>query len=73
MNYGYFQIRGANGRKYNISLLSPQPFEYAKSAFEKVKKIYKLAGVEENCAMVIGQEEHRFYAEQAWKVFAKHI
>lgn len=50
-----------------------QPFEAAKSAFEKVKKIYRSAGAEENCAMVIGQEGHRFYANEAWKVFAKHI
>lgn len=39
-------------------------------AFETIRKIYKKAGAEGNCHLVIGEEGHRFYAEQSWPVFA---
>jgi len=38
-------------------------------AFETIKKIYKKAGAEENCTMVVGDEGHRFYSKLAWPVF----
>ena len=50
-----------------------QPFEAAKTAFEKVKSIYKAAGAPKNCQMVVGQEGHRFYADSAWEVFDTYI
>lgn len=40
-------------------------------AFETIKKIYKKAGAENNCRLVVGEEGHRFYAKQAWPVFAE--
>ena len=43
--------------------------------FERVKNIYRAAGVADLCKMVIGEGGHRFYADIAWgamlKLFAK--
>lgn len=50
-----------------------QPFDAAEEAYEKVKKIYKASGSPDNCAMVIGDEGHRFYADKAWDVFDSHM
>lgn len=38
-------------------------------AYDTIKKIYKKAGCEENCTLVVGEGGHRFYAEQGWKAF----
>jgi len=46
-----------------------QPFEAAEAEYETVKKIYRAAGVPDNCAFVAGEEGHRFYAAQAWPIF----
>lgn len=46
-----------------------QPFESAKSEFERVKVIYDKAGAKDNCQFVVGPEGHRFYADLAWDVF----
>lgn len=50
-----------------------QPFESAKKEFERVKEIFKCAGAEEHCEMVVGPNGHRFYADLAWDVFDKFI
>lgn len=39
--------------------------------YDTIKKIYKKAGVEGNCELVVGSEGHRFYAKDAWPVFKK--
>ncbi|MBQ8196509.1 MAG: acetylxylan esterase [Clostridia bacterium] len=39
--------------------------------FETVKKIYKAAGVPDNCAMVTGEGGHRYYKDIAWAAFDK--
>ncbi len=49
------------------------PLETAKSSFAIVKKIYEAAGAGENCRHIIGAEGHRFYAADAWPVFARYI
>ena len=38
-------------------------------AYNTVEKIYKKAGCEDNCRLVLGPEGHRFYANPSWKVF----
>jgi len=38
-------------------------------AFDTIKRIYKKAGCEDNCRLVVGEDGHRFYADPAWKVF----
>ena len=50
-----------------------QPFASAVEGFEKVKQIYAHAGSSENARMVIGEEGHRFYGAQSWKVFNEII
>ena len=50
-----------------------QPFEAAKEAFEVVKAIYDAASVPGNCDMVVGAQGHRFYAEDAWPIFDRHM
>ena len=40
-------------------------------AFETIKQIYKAAGAEDQCHLVVGPEGHRFYADLSWPVFAK--
>ena len=49
------------------------PIEPAKRSFEIVKDIYKAAGAPENCRHIIGDGEHRFFAADAWPVFAEFI
>ena len=50
-----------------------QPFSAAEKAFKTVKEIYKSSGYEENCDMVVGSEGHRFYADDAWPIFDRHM
>lgn len=50
-----------------------QPFSAAEKAFETVKEIYKASGNAQNCDMVIDPEGHRFYADEAWPVFDRHM
>ncbi|MDO4739221.1 MAG: alpha/beta hydrolase family protein [Eubacteriales bacterium] len=49
------------------------PIETAKDAFAVVRRIYEAAGAPDNCRHIIGKEGHRFYAEDAWPVFAQYI
>lgn len=49
------------------------PLEAAKRSFEIVKEIYKAAGAPENCRHIIGDGAHRFFAADAWPVFAEYI
>ena len=46
-----------------------QPFESAKSEFERVKDIFEKAGARGNCKFIAGPEGHRFYADLAWDEF----
>ena len=50
-----------------------QPFEAAKSEFERVKSIFAAAGATDNCCFVAGNGGHRFYANLAWDVFDDFI
>ena len=49
------------------------PIAAAEEGFEVVKQIYKAAGAPDNCRFIIGEGEHRFYADLAWPVFDKYI
>lgn len=40
-------------------------------AYDTIQKIYKKAGAENNCRLVVGEEGHRFYADLSWPVFAQ--
>lgn len=49
------------------------PLEAANRAFETVKKIYIAAGKPDNCRHIIGDGEHRFYADDSWPIFERYI
>jgi dienelactone hydrolase len=49
------------------------PIEATKRSFSELKKIYSAFEAEDNCHLVIGNEGHRFYAEDAWPVMIKEI
>lgn len=47
------------------------PIDGVREAFETVKAIYATAGAPGNCRLVVGNEGHRFYPNEAWPVFAE--
>lgn len=47
------------------------PLFAAEQAFNKLKQIYKIAGVEEHCQLFIGPEGHRYYKDPVWQ-FVRH-
>lgn len=49
------------------------PIDSAKRSFEKVADIYKRSGAESLCKHVIGNEGHRFYADQAWAAMKEFL
>jgi len=42
------------------------PFNGVQEAFEHLRTIYKAAGAENLCRLVVGEGEHRFYAREGW-------
>lgn len=49
------------------------PVKAVRQQFKKLKAIYKAAGAENNCQLVVGPGEHRFYADQAWPKLIKQL
>lgn len=49
------------------------PIKGVQKAFRHLKKIYKAAGVPNRCHLVVGNEGHRFYADDAWPVMLKEL
>lgn len=56
----YVQV---NGQVDNIFLI-----DGAKECYEMAKQLYKAAGAEDNCRLVVGEGGHRFYTDDAWPV-----
>ena len=68
------------GEMYDVAgLIAPRPFkaiagkddtifpiEQVKYAFERLKEIYTVAGVPDNCQLYIGEFGHRYYKDGAW-------
>ena len=50
-----------------------QPIKGVREAFQNLKQIYRAAGAEDRCHLVVGSEGHRFYADQAWSVLEKEL
>jgi len=42
--------------------------EGVKAAYETIKSLYRAAGAEDACELVLGNQGHRFYADAAWPV-----
>ncbi len=49
------------------------PLEGVEREFETVKAVYRAAGAPERCKLVVGGEGHRFYAAQAWPLYAEAL
>lgn len=49
------------------------PVAAVEQAFDELRGIYRAAGAEDNCKLVIGSEGHRFYAEQAWEAMLPFV
>lgn len=49
------------------------PLPGVEESFKLAKAVYEAAGVSEHCRMVIGEGEHRFYADPAWAVYREMI
>ncbi len=47
------------------------PISGTRSEFARLKAIYKAAGAPDKCKLVVGDGEHRFFAEQGWKAMFK--
>jgi dienelactone hydrolase len=43
------------------------PIKAVRKAFKNLQAIYRAAGAEDRCKLVVGPEGHRFYADPAWK------
>lgn len=44
-----------------------------KKAFDAIQKIYRAAGVPQNCMLTTGNGGHRYYRKEAWEAFDKII
>jgi hypothetical protein len=49
------------------------PISGVRRSFKQLKRIYKAAGAEDRCHLVVGGGGHRFYANRAWPVVVKAI
>lgn len=49
------------------------PIKAVRKSFRELKKIYRAAGAEDRCHLVVGNEGHRFYAEPGWKSMLKEL
>ena len=49
------------------------PIKGVRKAFRALKKIYRAAGAEKHCHLVVGSEGHRFYADDAWPKMHKEL
>ena len=58
------------GMSWQNGHLVPAPKTEAgvKATMALAEDLYKAAGAEGNCALVVGAEGHRFYADDAWPV-----
>ena len=48
------------------------PLHGVKETFDTIQKIYKKAGAQDNCSLVIGEGGHRFYANPSWDILRKY-
>lgn len=49
------------------------PIDGARSEFARLQGMYRAAGAESRCHLVVGQGGHRFYAQDAWPVMLAEI
>lgn len=75
------------GEMYDVAgLIAPRPFcaiagkedpifpiEHVRSAFERLKRVYMVAGVPDACELYVGHAGHRYYKAGAWPFIRKHF
>ena len=75
------------GEMYDVAgLIAPRPFcaiagkddpifpiEHVRYAFERLKRIYTVAGVPDACELYVGPEGHRYYKVGAWPFIDMHF
>ncbi len=49
------------------------PIRATRRAFKRLKAIYRAAGAEDRCHLVVGEGGHRFYAAKAWPKMLKEL
>lgn len=49
------------------------PIDGAKKAYDQIEQIYKAQNAENNCAMIIGEYDHRSYPEETWAQIHKML
>lgn len=49
------------------------PIKATRKAFRDLQKIYDSAGAKQHCHLIVGQQGHRFYADQAWPFIKKEL
>jgi hypothetical protein len=47
------------------------PIAAVREAFTTIQAVYDAAGASDACELVVGDGGHRFYADDAWPVFAQ--
>jgi dienelactone hydrolase len=50
-----------------------KPMAAVEESYRQVERIYKAAGAESNCKLVVGPEGHQFYADLAWPEALKKL
>lgn len=49
------------------------PLAGVRGAFRDARRIYRAAGAEDRCHLLVGPEGHRFYADLAWPVLRREL
>jgi len=49
------------------------PIAGVRRAFRDLKRIYRAAGADRRCHLMVGEEGHRFYADAAWPIVLKEL
>ena len=49
------------------------PIGGTREEFRRLKEIYRAAGAEDRCRLVVGEGGHRFYADLAWPAMLREL
>jgi len=49
------------------------PIQHVQFAYERLKQIYTVAGIPDNCQLHIGEGGHRYYKAGAWPFIRHHF
>ncbi|MCY3713534.1 MAG: hypothetical protein OXH02_09615 [Gemmatimonadetes bacterium] len=75
------------GEMYDVAgLIAPRPFcaiagrhdpifpiDHVHAAFDRLKKVYAVAGTSDNCELAVGEGGHRFFKKPAWDFVRRHF